>query len=78
MEDINVVVEKIAQTMHDNVPVEHWDYATIEMKIIVTFSESVATYFKNGIETSFNPDYSDSSYEDKIDNLLEQVRAENV
>jgi len=48
------------------------------MKIIVTFSESVATYFKNGIETSFNPDYNDSSYEDKVDNLLEQVRAENV
>lgn len=45
------------------------------MKIIVTFSESVATYFNNGIETSFNLDYSNSSYEDKIDNLLEQVRA---
>lgn len=46
------------------------------MKIIVTFSESIPTYFSNGIEKSFNPDYSDSSYGDKIDNLLEQLRAE--
>lgn len=45
-------------------------------KIIVTFFESVSNYFKNGVEKSFNPDYSDSSYEDKIDHLLEKLRAE--
>lgn len=76
MEDINLLVEKIAQTMYDNVPVDNWDYATLEIKLIITFSESISTYFKNGIEKSFNPDYSDSSYEDKIDNLLEKLRAE--
>ncbi|MDM1408928.1 hypothetical protein [Myroides sp. DF42-4-2] len=44
MEDINLLVEKITQTMYENVPEDNWDYATLEIKLIVTFSEPISTF----------------------------------
>jgi hypothetical protein len=77
MENINKIIEQIAQTAFDNVPVESWNKIVIDVPILVTYVELTATYYIADVRgKSFDADYPDAPRDKSMISLFEQLRKE--
>ena len=59
MEDVNLIIKRIAQISYDNLPVEKgWERYEIDVYTLSKYTELEATYYLNdGEAVSFNPEY---------------------
>jgi hypothetical protein len=77
MENINVIIEEIAQTVFDNVPVDKWNNVLVEVAMLTTYVELTATYYINDVRgKSFDANYEGAPDDKSIDNLFIQLRKE--
>jgi hypothetical protein len=62
MEDVNLIIKRIAQISYDNLPVEKgWERYEIDVYTLSKYTELEATYYLNdGEAVSFNPEYENS------------------
>ena len=77
MEVLNSLIEEIAQTIFDNVPIENWNKVVVQTSILTTYIESTTTYYIDDIKgKSFDPDYPDAPEEKTLDALFVNLREE--
>ncbi|RNL55850.1 immunity protein YezG family protein [Pedobacter jejuensis] len=77
MEIINNLVEEIAQTVFDNVPVDNWNKVIVQTSILSTYVELTATYYINDVKgKSFDPNYENAPEEKTVDYLFIKLREE--
>ena len=57
MKVLNSLIEEIAQTIFDYVPVENWIKVVVQTSILTTYIESTTTYYIDDSKgKSFDPD----------------------
>jgi len=77
MEQINDLIEEVAQTVFDNVPVDNWSKILIQTAILTTYVELTATYYIGDVKgKSFDPNYQNAPEDKIVENLLIQLRTE--
>ena len=75
MENINSLIEEIAQTVFDNVPVDRWNKVIVNVAMLTTYVELTATYYVDDVKgKSFDANYIGAPDSKMIDNLFIDLR----
>jgi hypothetical protein len=75
MVDINNLIEEIAQTVFDNVPVDNWNKVVVNVAMLATYVELTATYYVNDVKgKSFDANYAGAPDSKMINSLFIDLR----
>jgi hypothetical protein len=75
MVNMDNLIEEIAQTVFDNVPVDNWNKVVVNVAMLTTYVELTATYYVNDVKgKSFDANYPGAPDSKMIDNLFIELR----
>ena len=79
MEDVDLIIKKIAKISHENLPIKKgWERHEIDVCTLSKYTELEASYYlKDGKAISFNPEYENSAgIEDDLTFVFLKLRDE--